>query len=134
MNCNLLAVIFLPLTLRSTMTSLIIPNASVVLASSKNNTVSMFNPSFCAAIASAFSTFFTISSYVVPPWTYESRVRNLLLNTTFIGHSVLYALFLLRKIQHRFLFQQYLSHTVISRYSRKNIFLERRLSICHKTA
>ena len=62
MNCNLLASIFLPLTRRSTMTSLIIPKASVVLASSKNNTVSMPKCSFSLAVSSACSTFFLMSS------------------------------------------------------------------------
>ena len=111
MNCNLSDLIFLPLTLRSTMTSFIIPSASVVLASSKNNTVQTFNCSFCEAISSAFSTFFTISSYVVPPWTYESRSSNPFFKRYF--HWSLNAscpLSLLRNLTPGS-FQRYLSHT-----------------------
>ena len=57
-----------PLHFRSTMISLIIPKASVVLASSKNKTVSILSCPFLTAIASAWRTFLSMSLKVVPPW------------------------------------------------------------------
>ena len=135
MNCNLLALIFLPLTRRSIMTSFIIPRASVVLASSKNNTVSMFNPSFCAAISSAFSTFLTISSYVVPPWTYESTSSNPFVKPYF--HWSFNASCPLQLNLTPGSFQRCLSHTenyASAAIRLKHLLLEHRLSICHETA
>ena len=64
MKCNLVSsgLIALPLTLRSTMISLIRSIASVVLASSKNKIVSISLFSLLEANSSASSTFFSISA------------------------------------------------------------------------
>ncbi len=79
MNLRLLE-IGLPLILRSHMISLIKPMAPVVLASSKNTTVSSLSFIFLTDSCSAWQINLVISFSVMPPWTYIRKHKNLLLN------------------------------------------------------
>ena len=65
----------LPLILRSHIISLIKPMASVVLASSKNTTVSMLALVLSTDSRSACWINLAMSSSVVPPWTYCNHIN-----------------------------------------------------------
>ena len=68
----------LPLILRSHIISLIKPMASVVLASSKNTTVSMLALVLSTDSRSACWINLAMSSSVVPPWTYCNHINILI--------------------------------------------------------